>query len=91
VAVDTHHTYNYIFLIKYQIEPDFNPIPILTNFISSTIPSMRGIKRILGNNFLISSFSSTSYLYLLEIDPTTLTLIRLEAYSNFFPSSIPFF
>jgi hypothetical protein len=57
VAVDFSSLNNYIFLIKYQIEPDFNPITILTNFISSTIPFMTGIKRILGNNFLISSYS----------------------------------
>jgi hypothetical protein len=91
VAVDFSSLNNYIFLIKYQIEPDFNPIPILKNFISTTILYMRGIKRILGNSFLISSSSDSYNLYLIEIDPINLTLVRLEAYSNFFPSSIPFF
>jgi hypothetical protein len=91
VTFDFSSVNYYIFCIKYQIEPDFNSIPILTNFISNTIPYKRGIKRILGNNFLISSSSSSYNLYLIEIDPINLTLVRLETYSNFFPSSNEFF
>jgi hypothetical protein len=89
VAVDSSSN-KYIALIKFGIEPSFNATPILINFFTSEISNMRGIKRILGNSFLISSYFSSFNLYLLEIDPVTLTLVRLEAYSNFFPSSTAF-
>jgi hypothetical protein len=90
VAVDSSSTNKYIALIKFEIEPLFNATPILTNYFTTSISNMRGIKRILGNSFLISSTSISTNLYLLEIDPVTLTLVRLETYSNFFPSSIGF-
>jgi hypothetical protein len=45
VAVDESSN-KYIALVKFEIEPSFNATPILTNYFTTSISNMRGIKRI---------------------------------------------